>query len=104
MNKAPAILLAIIFGNCISLTLTRTETFFSVPKDTLEINVPKDTLETRSKINITSDTTLHQSLVIRCDTTHYNLKMPVYKLKDDTFWEKMKEPWLGGILINIFFK
>lgn len=30
--------------------------------------------------------------------------MPIYKLKDDTFWEKMKEPWLGDILINIFFK
>lgn len=103
MNKVTAILSAIILGNCISLTQTRTETSFNVPKDTLETNAPQDTLETRNKMNVTSDTTFHQSVVIRCDTTHYDLKMPIYKLKDDTFREKMKDLRLGDIFKNIFF-
>ena len=99
MNKILATLLAIILGNCISFAQARTEKLSNETKDTLEI---------KNKINVTTDTTLHQ-YVARYDTAHYNLKMQntyknTFKLKNDTFREKMKEPWLGGILKDIFFR
>ena len=97
MNKIVTILLAIILDTCISFAQTRTV-----------FNVTKDTLEIKDKINVATDTSFHLS-VVRYDTVRYNLNIQntynnTFKLKNDVFLEKMKEPWLGDLLKDIFFR
>lgn len=108
MNKILATSLAIVFSNCLSFAQTRTVKSFNVSKDTLEMNAAEDTLEIKKNIDTAIDTIFHQSIV-RYDTVLYYLKLQnayekAFKLKNDVFLEKMKEPWLGDILKNIFCK
>ena len=108
MNNVLAILLAIILGTCLSFSQTRNEKHLNVTNDSIGIIKVQDTLGIKNKISVTTDTTSQQSIVC-FDTVRYNSKMQniyknTFKLKNNAFREKMKEPWLGDVLRDIFFK
>lgn len=69
----------------------------------------QDTLDVKSRIDSAKvkDISLYKSILYR-DTIHYNLNKPynkeVFKFKYDSFKEKMKDPWIGDILKEIFFR
>lgn len=84
--------------------------------DTLTINVSNDSLalDTTTQDTLVStsidysaiDTVLYRSIMLYRDSIGYNLKKPYnkddFKFKYDSFKEKMKEPWIGDILKEIF--
>lgn len=102
---------------------------FNSDKDTLAINLAKDTLTTstiqdslaintnndsivtkQDEINVMTDSALYYRLFFlhHKDSLPSNYKRTYnkdsFKFKYDSFREKMKEPWLGDILKNIFFR
>ncbi len=106
---------AIILGNNTLFAQTRSGKLFNAAKDTLVINATKDTLATntvkdslaaKNEMNVTADTTSYL-FVVHHDSVPYNppktYNKDAFKFKYDAFREKMKEPWLGGILKDIFF-
>lgn len=96
MKRVIVILSALILGCCASFAQTGAEK---------RLDVAEDTLVVEREINVAADTAFHR-LVVRFDTVRYNLKYTykdAIKFKNDAFWEKMKEPWIGDILKNIFF-
>lgn len=54
------------------------------------------------------DTTPYQSIMFHQDSIRKNLNRPynkdVFNFKYDSFKEKMKDPWIGNILKEIFFR
>lgn len=102
-----AMLLALILGNSTLLAQTRSGNLLNAAQDTLAINTAKDSLAVRKEIDVTADT-LSYRLVVHYDSVRYNLKetynKDAFKLKDDAFWEKMKDLRLSELFINVFFK
>lgn len=54
------------------------------------------------------DTTPYQSIMFHQDSIRKNLNRPynkdVFNFKYDSFKEKMKDPWIGNFLKEIFFR
>lgn len=95
-------------------------------KDTLDIKFVKDTLVTSTiqdtlatthaakdsiiaKQDEINDSALYYRLILHYrDSVNHNLKRicnkDAFKFKDDYFREKMREPWIGDVLRDIFFK
>ncbi len=72
----------------------------AIRQDTVAVNATIETSEVKAS---TVDSTLFR------DANRYNLVKPhldenVFKIKYDSFKEKMKEPWIGGILKDVFFR
>ena len=67
----------------------------------------KDSItEKQDEIN---DSALYYRLILHYrDSVNHNLKRiynkDAFKFKDDYFREKMREPWIGDVLRDIFFK
>ncbi len=56
-----------------------------------------------------NDSALYYRLILHYrDSVNHNLKRiynkDAFKFKDDYFREKMREPWIGDVLRDIFFK
>ena len=93
-------------------------------KDTLDIKFVKDTLVTSTiqdtlatthaakdsiiaKQDEINDSALYYRLILHYrDSVNHNLKRicnkDAFKFKDDSFREKMREPWIGDVLRDIF--
>lgn len=74
-----------------------------ISEDTMQIK--KDTFQINDNV---IDSTFHR-LMLHCDSAYFYqrdiYKSNVFKPKKyDAFKERIKEPWLGDILKNIFFK
>ena len=69
--------------------------------DTLTVNALNDSLTN-------DNTTLYKSIILNRDSFRYYLNKPYnkasFKFKYDSFKEKMKDPWIGDILKEIFFR
>lgn len=69
--------------------------------DTLNVNALNDSLTN-------DNTTLYKSIILNRDSFSYYLNKPYnkesFKFKYDSFKEKMKDPWIGDILKEIFFR
>lgn len=74
-------------------------------QDTLVVNTNVDSLTVEE---YAMDTNLYRSIMLYKDSIRYNLNRTcngdVFKFKYDPFKEKMKEPWIGDILKEIFFR
>lgn len=116
------ILLIIVLSSSVFFAQTTNNMIIS-SVDTLTINVSNDslTIDTTTQNTLVStsidsstmensaiDTVLYRSIMLYRDSISYNLKKPynkdVFKFKYDSFKEKMKEPWIGDILKDFFFR
>ena len=100
-----------------SLNLNRDTLDIKFVKDTLVTSTIQDTLATipavkdsiTAKQDEINDSALYYRLILHYrDSVNHNLKRiynkDAFKLKDDYFREKMREPWIGDVLRDIFFK
>ena len=88
----------------------------NTPRDTLIASTARDSSAINRENNVAADSTLYYRLVVHyrdsmrhsLNNVRYNLKRTynkdAFKSKYDPFQEKMKEPWLGDILRDIFFR
>ena len=93
------ILLIVVLSNSVLFAQTTSDKIIS-SVDTFAINVSQDSLA--------MDTALYRPIMLYRDCIRYNLNKAcngdVFKFKYDPFKEKMKEPWIGDILKEIFFR
>ena len=91
-----------------SLNLNRDTLVTSTIQDTLAaIPAVKDSIT--AKQDEINDSALYYRLILHYrDSVNHNLKRiynkDAFKFKDDYFREKMREPWIGDVLRDIFFK
>lgn len=119
-----SILLILALSN--GALFAQTNRYLNLNRDTLDIKFVKDTLVTSTiqdtlatisavKDSITAkqdeinDSALYYRLILHYrDSVNHNLKRiynkDAFKFKDDYFREKMREPWIGDVLRDIFFK
>lgn len=122
LAKTPILLIVVLSSSVFFAQTTSLKIINSI--DTLTINVSRDSLAIDTTMqdtlvvnaNIDSltvensaiDTTLYRSIMLYRYSIRYNLKKPynkdIFKFKYDSFKEKMKEPWIGDILKDVFFR
>lgn len=114
------ILLIVVLSSSVFFAQT-TNNMIKSRVDTLTINVSNDSLaldtttqdtlvstsiDSSTMENSAIDTVLYRSIMLYRDSIGYNLKKPYnkddFKFKYDSFKEKMKGPWIGDILKEIF--
>ena len=76
-----------------------------------QININEDTMQIEKdtfQINETITDSIFHRLIMHCDSVHFyqrDIYKNVFKPKKyDAFKESIKDPWLGNILKNMFFK
>ena len=119
-----SILLILALSN--GALFAQTNRYLNLNRDTLDIKLVKDTLVTSTiqdtlatipavkdsiiaKQDEINDSALYYRLILHYrDSVNHNLKRicnkDAFKFKDDSFREKMIEPWIGDVLRDIFFK
>lgn len=96
-------IIAILFAISIAVFAHDDSLFMSTT--TQEITIKDNNIDSLTIENNVIDTTLHQSIMFNRDNTRYNLNSnDVFLFKYDSFKEKMKEPWIGDILKEIFLR
>ena len=119
-----SILLILALSN--GALFAQTNRYLNLNRDTLDIKLVKDTLVTSTiqdtlatipavkdsmtaKQDEINDSALYYRLILHYrDSVNHNLKRicnkDAFKFKDDSFREKMREPWIGDVLRDIFLK
>lgn len=74
-------------------------------QDIIAVNAHVDSLTVGNGV---ADSTLYRSIILYMDSSRCNLRRPydkdAVKFRYDSFKEKIKEPWIGDILKDIFFR
>ena len=101
-----SILLILALSN--GALFAQTNRSLNLNRDTLDIKFVKDTLVTSTIQDEINDSALYYRLILHYrDSVNHNLKRiynkDAFKFKDDYFREKMREPWIGDVLRDIFF-
>jgi hypothetical protein len=121
------VLSVVIFSG--SFLFAQTNKSFTSDKDTLYIAYEEDTLVTgtiqgglvtkhtakdsvttkQDEANVTADSTLHYRLILQYqDSMRHNFKSTfkkdAFKFEHDYYRDKLRQPWIGDILKNIFSK
>lgn len=107
MNRKTFIISLLSVCCCVSFAQTRSGQRPVVQPDTLATRAPADTMPARGGRVVSSDS-LPQRIAFVGDSLRYRLNHPVcpevFKFDYDPFRERMKEPWLGGLLKDILFR